>query len=404
LSDFHQTELIATLHRLNAGAGALKRLEDDLRRFVRACPTALVLPCLYEELKREALQRIVAELKGADYLQEIVVSLNGASEEDFLHARAFFAGLGERVTILWHESPRVASMFAELESNGLFLGAPGKGRAIWIAEGYVLAKGTADVIAFHDCDIRNYSKELLARLIYPVVSPDLDYAFSKGYYARVAEKMYGRVMRLFFTPFVRATRRILGESPFLEFLDSFRYALSGEFAMTTDLARLHRIPVDWGLEVGILSEVYRKVSSVRVCQVEVCETYEHKHKEVSHEDPTSGLLKMSIEIAKMLFRSLAIEGVMLTKGFFDTLMVVYLRSAQDAIKRYSDDSAINGLSYDRHAEELAAETFAQAIRTAGEAFLEDPAGTPLIPNWSRVTSAIPDFQDRLREAIEADNA
>jgi len=39
-----------------------------------------------------------------------------------------------------------------------------------------------------------------------------------------------------------------------------------------------------------------------------------------------------------------------------------------------------------------------------EAFLEDPAGTPLIPNWSRVTSAIPDFQDRLREAIEADNA
>jgi len=122
LSDFHQTELIATLHRLNAGAGALKRLEDDLRRFVRACPTALVLPCLYEELKREALQRIVAELKGADYLQEIVVSLNRASEEEFLHARAFFAGLGERVTILWHESPRVASMFAELESNGLFWG------------------------------------------------------------------------------------------------------------------------------------------------------------------------------------------------------------------------------------------------------------------------------------------
>ena len=404
MSDFHQTELIATFHRLKTGPEVLKRLEDGLRRHVQACPTALVLPCLYEELKREALEGIVEELKGADYLQEIVVSLNRANKEEFLHAKKFFARLGDRVTILWHESPRVAPMFAELESHGLFLGVPGKGRAIWIAEGYVLAKGVADVIAFHDCDIRNYSKELLARLIYPVVSPDLDYTFSKGYYSRVAEKMYGRVMRLFFTPFVRATRRILGESPFLEFLDSFRYALSGEFAMTTDLARLHRIPVDWGLEVGILSEVYRKVSPVRICQVEVCETYEHKHKEVSHEDPTSGLLKMSVEIAKMLFRSIAIEGTMLTEGFFNTLMVVYLRSAQDAIKRYSDDSAINGLSYDRHAEELAAETFAKAIKAAGEAFLEDPCGTPLIPNWSRVTSAIPDFPGMLRKAVEADNA
>lgn len=402
MSDFHQTELIATLHRLKGGM--LERLEDDLRRASRFCKTALVLPCLYEELGHEALRGIVQELQKADYLQEIVISLNRANEGEFHHAREFFSILGPKATILWHESPNVGPMFDELENNGLFVGSPGKGRAIWIAEGYVLAKGGADVIAFHDCDIRNYSRELLVRLIYPLVSPDLDYAFSKGYYARVTEKMYGRVMRLFFTPFLRATRRVLGENPFLEFLDSFRYALSGEFAMTSDLARLHRIPVDWGLEVGILSEVYRKVSPVRICQVEVCETYEHKHKQVSYEDPKGGLMRMSTEIAKMLFRSLAIEGTLLSKGFFNTLMVVYLRAAQDAIKRYSDDAAINGLVYDRHEEELSAEAFAQAIKIAGEAFLEDSGGTPLIPNWSRVTSAIPDFQDRLIEAIKADNA
>ena len=30
-------------------------------------------------------------------------------------------------------------------------------------------------------------------------------------------------------------------------------------------------------------------------------------------------------------------------------------------------------------------------------------GAPQIPNWNRVTSALPDFLDALREAVEADN-
>jgi len=35
--------------------------------------------------------------------------------------------------------------------------------------------------------------------------------------------------------------------------------------------------------------------------------------------------------------------------------------------------------------------------------LEDPLGIPLIPNWSRIVSAIPDFFDRLLEAVQEDN-
>jgi len=38
---------------------------------------------------------------------------------------------------------------------------------------------------------------MLARLVYPVVHPAIDFEFSKGYYARVSEKLYGRVTRLF---------------------------------------------------------------------------------------------------------------------------------------------------------------------------------------------------------------
>jgi hypothetical protein len=31
-------------------------------------------------------------------------------------------------------------------------------------------------------------------------------------------------------------------------------------------------------------------------------------------------------------------------------------------------------------------------------------GAPQIPNWNRVSSALPDFLDELREAVEADAA
>jgi glucosyl-3-phosphoglycerate synthase len=189
----------------------------------------------------------------------------------------------------------------------------------------------------------------------------------------------------------------------LVFLDSFRYPLAGEFAITTDLARVIRIPGDWGLEVGILGEVFRNCAVRRVCEVDICDRYEHKHQPLSAEDPSKGLVKMAVDIAKSLFRTLAAEGVVISDGFFKTLKATYLRSAQDTIQRYAHDAAINGLIFDRHEEGIAVEAFAIAIEIAAKQVLEDPLGMPLIPNWSRVTSAIPDFLERLKQAVEEDN-
>ena len=65
---------------------------------------------------------------------------------------------------------------------------------------------------------------------------------------------------------------------------------------------------------------------------------------------------------------------------------------------------INSLSFDRHEEETAVATFARGLKIAGEQYLENPTGAPLIPNWNRITSAIPDFLDMLHEAVEQDSA
>ena len=115
-------------------------------------------------------------------------------------------------------------------------------------------------------------------------------------------------------------------------------------------------------------------------------------------------MKMALDIAKSLFRILASEGVTLEHGNMQALLTHYVRMAEDTLVRYNADAMINGLHFDRHQEETAVETFAQSLRVATEEFFKDPLGAPLIPNWNRITSALPGFLRALRDAVDADSA
>ncbi len=401
MADFYQTGVVATFHRF--GPVNLERIEGELSEFNRHRPIALVLPSLYTELEGPAIKKIVEEIKEVSYLNEIVVTMGRTNKEQFKKAKEFFSVFPQRTRIIWNTGLKIGELYKQLEESGLFVGGDGKGRSCWTAYGYILSREESKVIALHDCDIVNFTRELLGRLCYPVASPNIDYAFCKGYYARVTDRMHGRVTRLFVTPIIRSLEKLLGSLPLLVYLDSFRYPLAGEFSMSTDLARINRIPGDWGIEVETLAEVYRNCAIKRICQVELCETYEHKHQPLSAEDPSTGLMKMSIDITKAIFRNLAIEGTSLSESLFNTLRVTYLRTAQDTIKCYHDDAALNGLFFDRHQETMMVEAFTRAIQIAGKEFLEDPLYSPLIPNWTRVTSAIPDFLNQLQEVVEEEN-
>ena len=398
MADFYQTGMVATLHRLKQNGTA--RLEKGLNEISRRRGIALVLPALYREFESPAMRRITDELAQVNYLRRIVVALGGAGPSEYEKAQAFFTNFHCPVTILWINSEPMQALLQMLEDKGLSAGADGKGRSCWIAYGYILAQGDCSNIALHDCDIVNYDRRLLARLVYPVAHPNLGFEFCKGYYARVTDRMHGRVTRLFMTPLIRAMENMAPSTPFLRFVDSFRYPLAGEFAMQINLARINRIPWDWGLEVGVLAEVYRNCSLARICQVDLADNYEHTHQELSEEDPTKGLRRMSCEVAKSLMRTLAAEGVIFTKDHFRILEVRYVRMAEDTIDRYCADAMLNGLEFDRHAEELAVATFAQSLHQAAQEFIENPLGLPLMPSWNRVQAAIPDFFDLLLNAVE----
>ncbi len=402
MADFYQGGVITTLHKLTERP--LAELEAELARFGRRHPMTLILPSLYSELAGPALARIVAELSEARYIDEIVVGLDRADADEFAHARRFFERLPQRLRILWQDGPRLRALDEALRAEGLAPRQEGKGRNVWYCLGYVASVGRARAIALHDCDILTYSRGLVARLFYPVANPAFGFEFCKGYYARVADdRLGGRATRLFVQPLLRSLKKILGEIDYLQFLDSFRYPLSGEFSMRSELIEALRIPSDWGLEVGMLSEVYRNTAPRQVCQVDIADNYDHKHQELGDAERSGGLSRMSYEIAKSVFRKLGTEGIPMGRGFFRALKASYYREALDMLERYEADACLNGLRLDRHSEECAIEVFSRSIIDAGEQYMENPMEVPFIPNWSRVFSAIPDFAEQLQAAVEADN-
>lgn len=402
MSDFFQDSHITTFHKL-ADLMTLEKLEEDIRTFTPNRPVALLIPSLYSELEGKALPGIIKQLKQADYIKRIVVSLDRANRDEFMHAKHFFSALPQNINILWNDGPRIKSIIRTLEKHEVSIGPQGKGRGAWLAFGYVLSKRDTFAIALHDADIVTYDRQMLARLIFPVVHPGCDFEFSKGFYSRISKRMHGRVTRLLVFPLIQALALLIARNDFIRYLRSFRYPLAGEFAIVNNLIRRCRLPYNWGLEIGVLSEVYRNSSKKRICQVDLADLFDHKHSSLVAGDMKGGLGKMAVDIILMMFSTLASMGHILSREFFNTLNSTYLRTAQEFITKYYHDSLINGLYFDRHAEGVAVETFRDCLIHASDQFLENPFEVQSIPTWNRVVAAFPSIFDKLEAAVEEDN-
>jgi glucosyl-3-phosphoglycerate synthase len=401
MADFYQNGIVTTLHNLSERP--IAEVEKELLKFSKKRPMGLILPSLFSELEGPALQHIVEELCEVPYLSQIVIGLDRADLSQYKHALGFFARLPQHHRILWNDGPRLKALDTQLKDLGLAPKELGKGRNVWYCMGYVLASNKAESVALHDCDILTYDRSLLAKLIYPVANPQFNYEFCKGFYARVADgKINGRVSRLLVTPLLKALKKVLGPSAYLDYMDSFRYPLAGEFSFRKDVLNDIRIPSDWGLEIGVLSEMHRNYSSNRLCQADIAQTYDHKHQDLSANNDQGGLSKMSIDITKSLYRKLATQGETFSMELFRSLKATYYRIALDFVEAYHNDALMNGLALDIHSEEKAVELFAQNIMKAGESFLDNPMETPFIPSWNRVVSAMPDVLEKLKEAVESD--
>jgi len=388
--DFQQG-LITTIHEY----GITKDLLTELNKKLKNRPTAILIPCLYEEFERPALKDIRSVLANLNGLNELVIALSAKSSAQVKEARKFFDNMPFPVHLQWTNAPSVIELLKSQERNGLeLLGTPGKGWAVW--QGIGVATRKSEVVALFDADIRTFSSLYPSKMILPLLDDSYGISYVKAFYSRLSletNELQGRATRLFVGPLLASLEQLVGKGPFLQYLQAFRYPLAGEFAFTKDLAMNLRIPCDWGLEIGLLSEVYRNVRTSKIAQVDLG-LFDHKHKTIG-KSSKEGLQRMATEILSSVLRGLMEhQAETLTNTKLSTLEVLYKRVGEDRVKQFGLDSAINNIPYDRHEEELSVQKFAKLLRPATESFLKSPA-TQQLPSWSRVLSC----EKRLQEDL-----
>lgn len=358
-------ERVATLH--------------DLTGTVPDAPTdraAVVVPMTEREYAGLAAERVLSELESAAP-GEVVVALRAPPEK----VGAFcdwLSGFDLPLSVVWANGPGVTDLLDEYGLNG----AAGKGRDVWLALGVAAAR--SEYVVVHDADAKTYEAGDVARLLFPL---SRGYEFSKGYYARVENgRLYGRLCRLFYAPLVRALADAHPDAAVLDYLDSFRYALAGEFGATADFVRALRVERHWGLEVGTLGEAFGYAGFAGTAQVDLGR-YEHDHRAVS--GPT-GLSDMSRHVGRALLRAVESHGV---TPDYATLPERYRRTAQSFVEQYAADAGFNGLDYDRSEEREQVDIYAEAVVPPGE--------DRRLPAWREVALTPDDVLEVSRSDVSA---
>jgi glucosyl-3-phosphoglycerate synthase len=395
----YKQELITTIHDFGCD---LEFLEEQLVKQSEDSPTAVLIPALYEELERPAILGIRDHLKDCNFVKTIVVCIYAETQAQYTKAVQFFSELPQQTFVIWENGARVTQSLEGLRDRGLnILNFKGKGKAVWLGLG--IASLQADAIALHDADIVTYDRSYPLKLLFPLLEKEFGIAFNKAYYARLSgspRSLNGRVVRLFVTPLLTALTELFGYRQYLRYLSAYRYPLSGEFALTSDLALNTRIPGNWGLEIGLLAEVYRSVAEKRIAQIDLG-IFDHKHQTIG-KSSQEGLQKMCRDILRSLLRTLTeTEQVIISRDHIHALRVKFRREAQDYTRQYFVDARFNNLKYDRHQEEVITELFEKVIIDAGELYFSDPSGAQ-IPDWARALAVMPDLREQLRDAVIAD--
>ena len=149
-------------------------------------------------------------------------------------------------------------------------------------KGYAMEKGlkiaTGDIIVFIDGDICNYRKNFICDLVAPILKNKTD--FVKATFERTG----GRVTELLAKPLLELT---------FPKLKKFDQPLSGIVAGRTTLFKSIKFDKDYGVDVGILIDVYNK--KVRMDQVNIGEIK-------NNSQDWHSLIGMSKEVARAILK------------------------------------------------------------------------------------------------------
>lgn len=228
--------------------------------------------------------------------------------------------------ILHQMDPQIDSIVRKLSilPQGI---PPGKGAGLWLAIG----ASSGDIFTFIDSDIRSLEEWQVAALVEPILRTFEDkrrnVEFVKAYYTRLSVnldspergfyKLGGRVTRLLVIPFIK----VLAKRGILKGVERLRYPLSGEFAGTRELITSLSFPADYGVETGMLVEIWKKGLTDKIAEADL-HLFQH------FPQPDNLVVNMVEQIINLLAWELK-DYMTLTEDIIDE----YLHEAHKEIER-----------------------------------------------------------------------
>ncbi len=313
MSDFFQSNQIMTLQHLRPNP----HREDEIKKSQRKL--VVVVPCLVSHHQTGVLQKIIECFNVVPFITEIVVVLNGTHIE-----------LTNKDSLLTQPIK-----INEIPINILLCEGLGKGRAIKMGFDYVYEhyKNTATVITL-DADLQSFSKEYFCRLAYPIAV--LGGQANKGYYARFSQtELNGRLTRLLVYPLLYAIQEQCPTSELNRWLLSFRYPLSGDVALASEILPNLQLESNWAYDLSLLKSLFQYQDKISVYQTDLIDNYEHLHRDLS-DGRQSGLMGMFEDISSYLLGLFPVDR--------NRLILDYGNLAQLYCQKYEKLVLFNGIN------------------------------------------------------------
>jgi glucosyl-3-phosphoglycerate synthase len=237
----------------------------------------VLVPARNEAATIAPIVRDLVALRGDGIVDQVLVAEHGSTD-----------GTGEVAAKLGAEVVRTNRVFPDLGP------VAGKGDNLW--RGLTAARG--DVVCFVDADSADFGPHFIHRLVEPLMN-DQRIEYVKGFYRRpwrdengISPTGGGRVTTLLARPLLRRFY------PELAWLDQ---PLAGEMAASRSLFESVPFATGYGLEMGLLIDIYRRVGAAAIAQVDL-------HSRQNRHQPLERLAPMCDAILEGVTARLAEEG------------------------------------------------------------------------------------------------
>lgn len=287
-----------------------------------------------------------------------------------------------RIRIVQSDSPRLGVLQQRLENTGLKLPHNGAARALWYALGYVMAASPAEVIAVSNS--RQLKPDLLSGCVYPLISPYAGMEICKV--CGGADEPEAELL----SPLFEALERTFCPGEHLHCLSCFFQPLSKGLAFNRSLVGGLRLPALRDVQLGLLSELQRRVPINNLCQVDT-----------GSRAPLLGVQQCT-ELVTLLLENLRSEGMILSKPLAHSVKLTFQQLAINQLASSRGKSTLGGFRFNEHELEMRVERFAEIVFSVGCRFASGQEAVLSLPSWKRTMHAFPDALTHLNAAVEQD--